>query len=91
MNSVASLLQLAARELGRKMTAFRPLSTDTTLLPAVAVGLVAGRMAQTTPTGLAYLDSPLASSRSIRPTEGLPMTSWMTPPTLRLCLTTLLS
>ena len=80
-----------ARELALKMTALRPLRMPTALPPQVAVGLVAGRMAQTTPTGLAYFEMPLASSRSISPTLTAPLMSCMTPPTLRLCLRILLS
>ena len=87
---MASVVLFSARELGLKMTALRPLRMPTALPPHVAVGFVAGRMAQTTPTGLAYLEMPVSSLRSMRPTLLAPLMSCSTPPTLRLCLIILL-
>ena len=76
---------------GAKMTALRPLRIPVPLLAGVAVGLVTGVRAPTTPTGLAYLVSPRASSRSITPTVLACLMSRQTPKTLTLCLVSLSS
>ena len=51
------------------MMALPPLIAIIALLTGVAPGLVEGVMAQTTPTGLAYLTMPSFLSSSMMPTD----------------------
>ena len=91
MNSTARAVERLALGWGAKITAFLPFRIERPLEAGVAVGLVTGARAATTPTGFAYLRMPLASSTSTRPTEAAPLISFRTPMTLFLCLVTLSS
>ena len=70
--------------------ALRPLIAIIALLTGVAPGLVEGVMAQTTPTGLAYLTMPRFLSSSITPTDFTRRRSRNVPNVLR-CFLTILS
>src|SRR6056297_241352 len=76
---------------GAMMTAFRLLRANMALLTGVAVGLVEGVTAATTPTGLAYLTMPFLGSSSITPTLRTLLRSRRQPKVLRWFLTILLS
>jgi len=72
------------------LTALRPLIAIIALLTGVAPGLVDGVMAQTRPTGLAYLTMPRALSSSTIPTVFTRSRSRKVPKVLR-CFLVILS